>query len=450
MSPVRALHSHRILTPDGLREGTLIWDGARILEVAAGERAPSGAEFESVGDLVVMPGVIDLHVHINEPGRTEWEGFETATRAAAAAGVTTLIDMPLNSSPVTTTAEALALKRLAAEGRIHVHCGFHGGVVPTNAERLGPLLEAGVFGIKAFLTHSGIDEFPDVSLADLERAIPALLQHDALLLVHCEMDSPHAGTTELERSPRSARAWLASRPRSWEDRAIESMLTLAEASGIRLHIVHVSSSDALAMIARAKARGVRVTAETCPHYLQFAVEDIPDGAVQYKCAPPIRERENNERLWEAVRSGVLDLVATDHSPAPPELKALDTGDFRLAWGGVAGLQFGWRSFWTGARARGFTLEQMAERLCSAPARTLGLAGKGRLDADCDADFVVWDPDAEIVVKPEHVLHRHPVTPYVGLTLAGRIERTVVGGAAAYAHARVSDRPSGTLLTARRS
>ena len=446
----RSLHSRRTVTPEGVREATVSWDGGRIVSVHEGSVPRPGFEFESVGDLVVGPGLVDPHVHINEPGRTEWEGFESATRAAAAGGVTALADMPLNSSPVTTTPEALELKRSAARGRIHVHCGFHGGLVPANSSRIEPLLEAGVLGIKAFLTHSGIEEFPNVAEADLLRAVPALVRHDALLLVHCELDSPHPGISPLASAPRSHRAWLESRPREWENRAVARVLALAERSGLRVHIVHVSSADVLAPIVAARARGVRVTAETCPHYLLFASEEIEDGAVEFKCAPPIRERENNERLWDALRAGVLDLVASDHSPAPPAMKEVERGDFARAWGGIAGLQFGLRAFWTGARARGFTIEQTFAILSQRPAALLGLSSKGAIAPGCDADLVVWDPSAESVVTPEEILHRHPLTPYAGMRLTGAIHRTILSGEPAFEHARVTGLPRGTLLSARRS
>ena len=445
----RSLHSRRLVTPEGVRDATVSWDEGRIVSVADGSAPRAGFEFESAGDLVVGPGLVDPHVHINEPGRTEWEGFESATRAAAAGGVTTVVDMPLNSTPVTTTPEALELKREAARGRIHVHCGFHGGVIPANADRMAPLLGAGVLGIKAFLTHSGIDEFPNVSESDLLRAVPALVRHDALLLVHCELDSPHAGASALALAPRSHRAWLASRPRAWENRAVALVLALAERTGLRVHIVHVSSAEALAPIAAARSRGVRVTAETCPHYLLFAAEDIEDGAVEYKCAPPIRERENNEQLWEALQGGALDLVASDHSPAPPALKQVERGDFARAWGGIAGLQFGLRAFWTGARTRGFTLEQTFAILSGRPAELLGLSGKGAIAPGRDADLVVWDPEAEARVAPEEILHRHALTPYSGMRLSGVIQRTYVSGEPAFEHARVTGPPRGTLLPDRR-
>lgn len=446
----QALHSSRVVTPGGIREATVSWEGQRIVAVEAGRVVREGVEFESVGARLIMPGVIDPHVHINEPGRTEWEGFDTATAAAAAGGVTTLVDMPLNSSPVTTTPAALAAKRAAAAGRARVHLGFHGGVVPTNCEALEPLLEAGVMGIKAFLAHSGIDEFPNVEEGHLRRALPALLKHDALLLVHCELPSPHAGQQALQSAPRSHAAWLASRPPEWEERAVALVLRLAEESGLRVHVVHVAAAGALEAIAAAQSRGVRVTAETCPHYLAFCAEDIVDGAVQFKCAPPIRERMHRERLWLAVASGVLSVVASDHSPAPPDLKQVTSGDFARAWGGISGLQFGLRATWTGARARGISLETLAARLCSGPADLLGLADRGRLVAGAIADLVVWDPEAEAHVTEDEVLHRHRLTPYVGCTLAGRIERTWVAGGLAYAHGRVTGSSHGRLLISRRS
>lgn len=445
----RTLHSRRVVTPVGVREATLSWEGARIVEVVPGESRRDGFTHESVGQLVVMPGVIDMHVHINEPGRTSWEGFATATAAAAAGGVTTLVDMPLNSDPVTTTPAALAAKRQAAAGQLHVHVGFHGGLVPANVEELDPLLAAGVMGIKAFLTHSGLEDFPDVTEEQVRRAVPALVRHDALLLVHCELASPHAGQKALAESPRRYASWLASRPCEWEDRAITQMLRVAEECGIRLHVVHVSSAGALAAIAAAKARGVRVTAETCPHYLMFCAEEIADGAVEFKCAPPIRDRANNEQLWQAVESGVIDVVSSDHSPAPPEVKQVDSGDFSRAWGGIAGLQFGLRALWTGARSRGISLDRLVSVLCSGPAAALGLKERGSLQAGYVADFVVWDPELESAVRGSEVLHRHRLTPYVGRTLAGHIERTVVAGRTAYSHARVTDSPHGMLLTARR-
>ena len=357
-----------------------------------------------------------------------------------------MIEMPLNASPVTTTVEALKLKLETAKGKLHVNCGFYGGVIPGNIDDLNGLLNAGVFGIKAFLTHSGIDEFPNVTEADLRRALPILRRHDAKLLVHCELEGPvvssqlsgqQATTKEPDNSeprtdnstnaPRSYQQYLDSRPAQWETDAIALMIRLSEEFDVHVHIVHVSAAEALPLIRDAKKRGLRITAETCPHYLVFCAEEIPDGATEFKCAPPIRERANNELLWEALKDGTLDFVATDHSPAPPDIKEQQSGDFMKAWGGIAGLQFLLPAFWTGAKDRGFSLEDVARLLCEHPAQFLGLKQKGRIAPGCDADLVIWDPEASFVVKEEMIQHRHKLTPYAGRSLFGALARTVVGG-----------------------
>lgn len=433
-----AIHSTRVITPSGVIEATLILADGKIRDVLPGRVERKGVPFESFGAKVIMPGVIDAHVHINEPGRTEWEGFETATKAAAAGGITTLIEMPLNASPVTTTVEALKFKLDAAKGKLHVNVGFYGGVIPGNIDDLDGLLNAGVFGIKAFLTHSGIDEFPNVTEADLRRALPILKKHNAKLLVHCEVEEPVGGVGATHVSPRSYAAYLASRPAKWETDAIALMIRLSEEFDVHVHIVHVSAAAALPLIRDAKKRGLRITAETCPHYLVFCAEEIPDGATEFKCAPPIRERANNELLWEALKDlptgqagGTLDFVATDHSPAPPDIKEQQSGDFMKAWGGIAGLQFLLPAFWTGAKERGFSLEDVARLLCEHPADFLGLKQKGHIAPGCDADLVIWDPEASFVVEEEMIQHRHKLTPYAGRTLLGRVERTVVGGEVAH-------------------
>ncbi|MBX2973256.1 MAG: allantoinase AllB, partial [Flavobacteriales bacterium] len=366
-----------MVTPQGVIEATLILADGKIQDVLPGRVERTGIPFESFGDKVIMPGVIDAHVHINEPGRTEWEGFEAATKAAAAGGITTLIEMPLNASPVTTTAEALRIKLEAAKGKLRVNCGFYGGVIPSNIDDLEGLLNAGVFGIKAFLTHSGIDEFPNVTEADLRKALPILKRHGAKLLVHCELEGPVV-TPALSRSRENVRSYanyLASRPSKWETDAIALMIRLSEEFDVHVHIVHVSAAEALPLIRDAKKRGLRITAETCPHYLVFCAEEIPDGATEFKCAPPIRERANNELLWEALKDGTLDFVTTDHSPAPPDIKEQESGDFMKAWGGIAGLQFLLPAFWTGAKERGFSLEEVVRLLCTNPAEFLGLKQK---------------------------------------------------------------------------
>lgn len=448
----RALHSTRVVTPTGIIEATLILAEGKIKEVLPGRVEQENIPFESVGNNLIMPGVIDAHVHINQPGRTEWEGFETATKAAAAGGITTMIEMPLNASPVTTTAAALKLKLEAAKGKLHVNCGFYGGVIPGNIDDLDELLNAGVFGIKAFLTHSGIDEFPNVTEADLRKALPILKRHDARLLVHCELEaaagvvrtmhaSSHTNTSPDERSYAN---YLACRPSGWETDAIALMIRLSAAFDVHVHIVHVSAAEALPLIRDAKKRGLRITAETCPHYLVFCAEEIPDGATEYKCAPPIREQANNELLWEALKDGTLDFVASDHSPAPPEMKEQASGNFMKAWGGIAGLQFVLPAFWTGAKERGFSLEDVARLLCEHPADFLGLKQKGCIAPGCDADLVVWDPEASFVVKKEHVQHRHKITPYVGRTLFGLVERTVVGGRMAFGRGNFGSSTCDTL------
>jgi allantoinase len=422
-------------------EATLILGDGKIQDVLPGRVERDGVPFESVGDKVIMPGVIDAHVHINEPGRTEWEGFETATKAAAAGGITTMIEMPLNASPVTTTTEALRIKLEAAKGKLHVNVGFYGGVIPGNIDDLDALLSAGVFGIKAFLTHSGIDDFPNVTEADLRNALPILKKHDAKLLVHCELETGAVTLSEPALSgvegskgdPRVYANYLASRPAKWETDAITLMIRLSEEFDVHVHIVHVSTVEALPLIRDAKKRGLRITAETCPHYLVFCAEEIPDGATEFKCAPPIRERANNELLWEALKDGTLDFVATDHSPAPPDIKEQQSGDFMKAWGGIAGLQFLLPAFWTGAKERGFSLEDVARLLCEHPAQFLGLKQKGRIAPGCDADLVIWDPEASFVVKEEDIQHRHKLTPYAGRTFSGVVERTIVGGTMVFNH-----------------
>ncbi len=380
------------------------------------------------GDALLMPGLFDSHVHVNEPGRTEWEGFATATRAAAAGGITAIADMPLNSLPVTTTLAALRAKEAAAAGTAWVDYALWGGVVPGNDGELDGMLDAGVPGCKCFLVHSGIDEFPNVTEADLDRAMPILARRGAVLLVHAELPGP----IETPRSSRAHADWLRSRPRASENQAVELMIRLAEKHRCRVHIVHLSSSDAVGPIAAANARGVPITVETCPHYLSFASEEIADGATQFKCAPPIREADNRERLWEELIDGRIDMVVSDHSPCVPDLKALDSGDYAAAWGGISSLQLALPAVWTQARLRGVPVERLVEWMCERPARLAGLGGrKGRIEAGYDADLVAWDPDASRVVDAAELCHRHAVTPYAGMTLYGVVERTFLRGDVVY-------------------
>jgi len=407
-------------------------EGGRIAAVTRGSTVPDGAL--DLRERWLLPGLVDTHVHINEPGRTDWEGFETATAAALAGGVTTLVDMPLNSIPATTTAAALEAKRAAARGQCRVEVRCWGGVVPGNAGELEALAAAGVAGFKCFLAPSGVEEFAHVGEADLRAAMPILARLGLPLLAHAESPAvlDRAAAEVRGTDPRRYASWLAARPPEAEHQAIELLLRLCETTGCRVHIVHLASADAVPMLREARARGLPVTVETCPHYLFFAAEDIADGRTELKCAPPIRARDHRERLWQALGEGVIDLVATDHSPCPPAMKRAEQGDFFAAWGGIASLELSLAATWTAARPRGFTPADLARWMSAAPARLAGLEGvKGAIAPGADADLVVFDPDAEFVVDAARLRQRHPITPYAGRTLRGRVERVFLGGEPAF-------------------
>ena len=403
----------------GVRDGV-------VLAVEAYDAGLVGDRVVELGDdEVLLPGVVDSHVHVNEPGRTEWEGFASATRAAVAGGVTTLVDMPLNSIPPTTDVAALDVKRRTASGQCHVDVGFWGGAVPGNLDDLRPLHEAGVFGFKCFLLHSGVDEFPPLDERELEDAMREIASFDGLLIVHAE------DAHEIEHAPQPHGAgydgFLHSRPRDAENRAVERVVELSRRTGCRVHVLHVSSADAVPIIAEARRDGVRITAETCPHYLSFTAEEIRPGATHFKCCPPIREAGNREVLWQALADGVIDQVVTDHSPSTVDLKCLDTGDFGLAWGGISSLQLGLPAVWTQARQRGFTLVDVVHWMCEAPARQTGLGTKGRIATGCDADFCVLAPDEAFVVDAQRLQHKNAITPYAGRPLAGVVRSTWLRG-----------------------
>lgn len=438
------IHGQRILTPEGIRPGCVHVRLGKIVAVTTLDVVPPTSLFVSAGDNVVMPGMIDTHVHINEPGRTEWEGFVTATRAAAAGGVTTLFDMPLNSIPATTTVAGLQAKRAAAQGRTMVNVGFIGGVVPGNAADLAALHGEGVTMFKCFLTPSGVEEFPPVSEADLRIAMPILATLDATLMVHAEL-SEHLVPTPAG-DPRHYATYLASRPDAAETEAVALMIRLAEEFGTRVHIVHVSSAATIPLLREARLRGVKISAETCPHYLSFSAEQIADGETQFKSAPPIRDKATRDALWHALLAGELDQIVSDHSPCPPSMKEGAGGDFFAAWGGVASLRLTLPAVWHEAKARGVTLENIAKWMCSAPADLAGLGHrKGRLAAGYDADIIIWDSEAQVSVDDMTLYNKHPLTPYFGRTLTGEIRSTYVGGMEVYRDGIMGSGAPGRLI-----
>ena len=469
------IRSTRVVLADGVRAASIHVENGVIARIDD-DRSNRGDLFDA-GDLVILPGLVDTHVHVNEPGRTEWEGFDTATRAAAAGGVTTIVDMPLNSVPATTTVAALDEKRSAARGRCHVNVAFWGGVVPGNASQLEPLVDAGVRGFKCFLVPSGVDEFQHVGEPELREAMPVLAGRGVPLLVHAE--SPE---TIVPPTRSTYEAYLASRPPEAEVEAIRMIIRLAREFGTRTHIVHVACAEAVEEISRAKLDRVPITAETCPHYLMFAGEEIAEGATEFKCAPPIRHSHHREALWSGLHSGALDLVATDHSPAPPALKC--RGDFVRAWGGIASLEMSLAAVWTRsaeslalhhtevalhdtaaalhdtavalhdtavalhdtavARAFQASVCKITRWMCAAPAALAGLSRKGRIAAGCDADLLVFDPDAEWIVDPARLQQRHKLTPYAGRRLRGAVRTTFLRGVRVWDDGRLVREGAGRL------
>lgn len=453
------VRGQRVFTPVGERAAAIHVDRARgtieaITDLdaappARGRGRESGIETIDAGELCVLPGVVDTHVHINDPGRTDWEGFETATRAAAAGGVTTLVDMPLNSIPPTTTLAGLSAKTRALEEKARVDVALCGGLVPSNAHgRLAELHREGVRAFKCFLAESGVAEFSHVQEAELRAGMTELARIGAPLFVHAELPGPLADGELAARGldPRKYTTYLASRPRRAEDAAIELVLRLAKETGARAHVVHLSSADALPLLRAARAASVPLTVETCPHYLTFAAEEIADGATEFKCAPPIRERNNREQLWDALREGLIDQIVTDHSPSTAALKCSGSGDFMQAWGGISSLQLGLSAIWTEARRRGRSIRDLVEWMCVAPARLAGLTGtKGAIAVGADADLVVWDPDADFVVDAATLEHRNKLTPYHARRLFGLTQRTILRGQTIYERGAGFGDPRGRWL-----
>ena len=448
MKTTHVIRGERVVTPEGIKAATVHIRNGRITAVRGHNDLPSGASVYDARESVIMPGLIDTHVHINEPGRTYWEGFETATRAAAAGGVTTLIDMPLNSIPATTTVAALEAKRDAASGKCWVNVGFWGGVVPGNAGELRALQHAGVFGFKCFLVPSGVSEFENVTETDLRAALPKLATTDLPLLVHAELPGPVDEATNkfVKADPRIYKTWLSSRPSSAETQAIEMLIGLAREFKARVHIVHLSSELSVPLIRRAKKEGLHLTAETCPHYLFFSSRSIQNGRTEYKCAPPIRDLANNRKLWTALGKGAIDFVASDHSPSPPAMKCMDTGNFLQAWGGISSLQLGLPVMWTKLNRRNYSLNHLVRWMCGGPARLAALdTRKGAIAAGYDADIVIWNPEKRFTVRPEMLHHRHKLTPYLNQPLRGEVEATFLRGAMIYDRGQFLGTPQGALL-----
>ncbi|MFJ6719051.1 MULTISPECIES: allantoinase AllB [unclassified Streptomyces] len=434
------LRSTRVITPGGTRAASVAVAAGKIVAVLPHEaEVPAGARLEDFGDDVLLPGLVDTHVHVNDPGRTEWEGFWTATRAAAAGGITTILDMPLNSLPPTTTVDHLRIKQDVARGKAHVDVGFWGGALPDNVKDLRPLHDAGVYGFKCFLSPSGVDEFPELDQEQLATSLAEITGFGGLMIVHAE-DPHHLESAPQKNGPKYA-DFLASRPRDAENTAIENLIAQAKRLNARVHVLHLSSSDALPLIAAAKAEGVRITVESCPHYLTLTAEEVPDGASEFKCCPPIREAANQDLLWDALAAGTIDCIVSDHSPSTADLK---TGDFATAWGGISSLQLGLPAIWTEARKRGHNLEEVTRWMSTAPAALAGLAAKGAIEAGRDADFAVLAPEETFTVDPAHLHHRNQVTAYAGKTLHGVVKSTWLRGTQIADHGTPTG-PTGRLL-----
>ena len=440
--PDLIIRGQRVVLPETIAPRSVHIREERIVFVGDYDEVVAGCEIIDAGDSVIMPGLVDTHVHVNAPGRTEWEGFRTATLAAAAGGITTVIDMPLNSIPPTTTLAGFKTKLDTARDECFVDVGFWGGVVPGNTAELAPMFAAGVVGFKCFLVPSGVDEFEHVTEADLREAMPELTRLGALLIVHAELPG---SITNGVGGP-DYRSFLASRPRVAENEAVEMMVRLSREFDTRVHIVHLSSADAIPVLREAQAAGVRITAETCPHYLHFAAEEVPAGATEFKCCPPIRERDNREELWDGLKDGTIGLIVSDHSPCPGEMKLRESGDFMKAWGGIASLQLRLPVVWTEAQRRGFTLLDVTRWLCANPARQVSLSPqKGSIFVGSDADLVIWNPTEEFTVSASALQHRHKITPYAGEELKGVVQQTFLRGRKVYDSGQFVDLPPGHML-----
>lgn len=440
MNNKSAIYSRRCWIEGKLQPASIIMDAGKIVAIEK-HQIPEAENFE---DGIIMPGVIDAHVHINEPGRTDWEGFDTATQAAAAGGTTTIVDMPLNANPVTIDVDAFQQKLNASIDQMHVNVGFYAGLVPDNIQALDALLQRGVLGVKCFLTHSGIEEFPNVTKSDVEKAMPIIAQHNLPLLVHAELSEHNLNSTE-EIIPSSYQQYLKSRPDEWETSAIEMMIALCEKHNCSTHIVHVSSAKSLSIIADAKRKGLPLSAETCPQYILFSSEKIDDGNTLFKCAPPIRNTENNALLKQALKNQVLDFITTDHSPAPADIKEITTGDLQKAWGGIAGLQFLLSGSFT-ALHKMMDVETFIPLLTEYPAKFLKIDDqKGFLKVGYDADITIWSPEKTQLVQTTNILHKHKATPYADLNLNAVVEQTIVNGITVFKNNAIINKNAGKWL-----
>ncbi|CAN5566511.1 allantoinase AllB [soil metagenome] len=442
------IRSRRVVLPETIEPATIHIENGIITAIDDFDKISTEIPLIDADNAVVMPGLVDAHVHVNEPGRTAWEGFTTATRAAAAGGVTTLVDMPLNSIPPTTTLAGFNEKLAAASGQCWIDMAFWGGVVPNNTHQLKPLLDAGVRGFKCFLVHSGVDEFPHVTEENLLEAMPELARLNSVLLVHAELGEPieNAALNLKNCDPKDYQTFLKSRPRESENKAVELMIRLCRETGARVHIVHHSSSDVLPQLKAAREEGLPITVETCPHYLTFAAEEIPDGATHFKCCPPVRERENREKLWAALGEGTIDMIVSDHSPCTADLKLLEKGDFLEAWGGISTLQFSLPVIWTQIEKRGFGLRELTNWMSVAPAKLANLdKRKGKIAIGYDADIVVWHPEKEFKIALEIIHFKNKITPYSGMNLRGVVEITFVRGEKVYDKGQFAAKASGTFL-----
>jgi allantoinase len=440
---LKAFISSRIVLDKELFDGVVIVENETIIQILKELPKDFDGVVHDLGSDVLAPGIVDTHVHINEPGRTEWEGFLTATSAAAAGGITTVMDMPLNCLPVTTTKDALEIKINEVSGKLFINVGFWGGVVPESLDELEDLLNAGVFGVKSFLIDSGIKEFPEMKEKDLNKAMPIIAKYNCPYLIHAEIDDP---SLSIDGATKNYQTFLDSRPRSFENNAIDLMISLSEKNQCPVHIVHLSSSDALPALDKAKKENVLISVETCPHYLLFESEQIQEGETLYKCCPPIREKENKEKLWEGLKNGTIDFIVSDHSPCTPQLKCMSEGDIARAWGGISSLQFGISLIWTEMRQRGMTLNDLFHFMSKKTSNFIGLdQSHGRIKAGYRADFVVFNPDVQYVISKSDILHKNKETPYEGRSVFGKVKQTILSGKVIFKDGQLIGAPHGKPL-----